>query len=200
MPVYQTGMIETNQDSPEKTDDELLSAVVNADEDAFRVLYLRYYERLRQFSFRMTRRAELVDEVLNDTFFTVWKSAHKFASRSAVSTWIFGIAYRKCLKAIERSDRWYLHHPEMNLDDVLSLSNGPEQTTEEQQLRSRVIQGLHGLSAEQRLVFELTHFFGYSYPEIAEVAQCSVNTVKTRMFHARRKLQESLGNDLGKRV
>lgn len=174
-------------------DEELMAAVAARDEAAFRTLYLRYFNRLRQFIVRVTRRPDLAGEVLNDTFFTVWRKAPDFAARSAVSTWIFGIAYRKCLKALERTERWQARYRPMDRDeDPAGGDERPEQAADGARLRRRVRESLEDLSPEQRMVFELTHFFGYSYPEIAAVSRCSVNTVKTRMFHARRKLRASL--------
>ena len=124
--------------------------------------------------------------------FVVWKDAGRFAGRSKVSTWIFGIAYRKALKTIEKSRRNKeyqagLHQP---LDDARQQSiDGLENDVVN---AGWVESGLAQLPAEQRLVMELTFFLGLSYPEIALIADCPVNTVKTRMFHARQKLRNIL--------
>jgi RNA polymerase sigma-70 factor (ECF subfamily) len=180
---------------PQIADDELIASVARQDEAAFRTLYMRYYERLRQFIMRVTRRSDLAEEVLNDTFFTVWNKAGNFGGYSSVSTWIFGIAYNKCLKALERTERWQTRYFAMDQEQEFSADYSPDEAADDAQLRRRVHNSLNQLSPEQRMVFELTHFLGYSYSEIAAVADCSINTVKTRMFHARRKLQALLINE-----
>lgn len=184
-----------NDQQPQTPDVELIAAVVRQDEAAFRALYMRYYERLRQFIYKVVRRPDLVEEVLNDTFFTVWNKAGNFGGYSSVSTWIFGIAYNKCLKALERTERWQTRYFAMDQEEEFSRDYSPDEVADDARLHRRVHHSLKQLSPEQRMVFELTHFLGYSYSEIAAVADCSINTVKTRMFHARRKLQALLINE-----
>src|SRR6185295_12772875 len=89
------------------TDDELLllRRVAAKDYRAFEALYSLYYRRLFGYLFKLMRRAELVEEVLNDVMLVVWRKADGFDGRSRPSTWIFGIAYHKALKALaDRSE------------------------------------------------------------------------------------------------
>ena len=80
----------------------LLRKVAAKDRKAFEALYHLYYRRLFGYLLKMTRRAELVEEVLNDVMLAIWKGAASFDGRSRPSTWIFGIAYHKALKALAR--------------------------------------------------------------------------------------------------
>src|SRR6185369_488689 len=80
----------------------LLRRVAAADRKAFETLYHLYYRRLFAYLFKLTRRAELVEEVLNDVMFAVCTSAARFDGRARPSTWIFGIAYHKAMKALSR--------------------------------------------------------------------------------------------------
>jgi RNA polymerase sigma-70 factor (ECF subfamily) len=176
------------------SDSELLSQIACKNKAAFRILYLRHYRRIRQFILRMIQRNDLVEEVLNDTFFTVWQKAGEFNAQSKVSTWIFGIAYHKCLKALEYAERWRVRHCDV-VEIEASLVDKqlwPDAEAAHIQLKHVLSRQLQELPAEQRMVFELTYFLGYSYSEIAEVADVPVNTVKTRMFHARRKLRQTM--------
>jgi RNA polymerase sigma factor (sigma-70 family) len=83
----------------------LLRRIADGDRGAFEELYHRYHRRLFGYVFKVTRRQELVDEVLDDTLLAVWQGAASFGGRSRPSTWIFGIAYRKSLKALRRLSR-----------------------------------------------------------------------------------------------
>jgi RNA polymerase sigma factor (sigma-70 family) len=173
-------------------DDELalLRRVATKDRRAFEALYHLYYRRLFGYLLKLTRRAELVEEALNDVMLAVWKGAPGFDGRSRVSTWIFGIAYHKALKSLaRRSDETAeedIQRPEP-LDD-----EEPESLAVRKELAGVLGRALSALPAEQRAVVEMTYYYGMAYQEIAEIMGCPVNTVKTRMFHARRRLKELL--------
>ena len=87
-------------------DSNLLERIADGDRGAFEALYRRYHPRLYGYLLRLLRRPELVEEAVDDALFVVWRKAVGFQGASRVSTWIFGIAYRKGLKALARIDRW----------------------------------------------------------------------------------------------
>jgi RNA polymerase sigma-70 factor (ECF subfamily) len=165
----------------------LLERVAGKDRGAFQELYQRYYQRLFGFIFKLTRRPELVEEALNDTLLAVWKGAGSFDGRSRVSTWILGIAHRQALKSLSRTKR---AERDFGPDAVRGDEpEGPESLLARRELASVLGRALEQLPPDQRAVVELTYFHGCSYPEIATIVGCPVNTVKTRMFHARRRLR-----------
>lgn len=169
-------------------DHALLARVAARDRRAFEILYRRYYRRLFGYLLKVTRRVEIVDEVLDDVMLVVWEKAHRFDGRSRPSSWILGIAYRKALKALSRLPaEASLPEPEDAVDP-----DGPERAAVERQVATTLDRALGEISPEQRAVVELTYYGGYSYREIAAIVGCPVNTVKTRMFHARRRLRELL--------
>jgi RNA polymerase sigma-70 factor, ECF subfamily len=163
---------------------ELLRQVAGRDRAAFKELYLIYHRRLARFLMRMTARHDLIEEVINDTLWTVWLKAADFRGDSQVSTWIVGITYRRALKALRRPDalRQVQDEEEHAAPDAGLLDEN----------RQWLDRGLAELPLEQRMVIELAYLLGHSCEEIAQIMQCPVNTVKTRMFHAREKLRRSL--------
>lgn len=167
-------------------DATLIVRIAARDRDAFESLYRGYYPRLRRFIERVTRRPQIVDEIVNDTMYVVWRKAPSYNLRSKVSTWIFGIALRRALKALKRTDDPVDFVPDERPDPG---SAGPEGLLLQQETRASIVRALGALSPEHRAVIELTYFEGYSCAEIAEIVRCPVNTVKTRMFHARRRLR-----------
>ena len=168
---------------------DLLHRIASQDQYAFEVLYRIYYRRLTRFLDRITRRPHANEEVLDDTMFAVWCKAATFNGTSQVSTWIFAIAYRMALKALKRDRAW----TQRLLDDgEPDAAPSPEAALIEGESRSRIKRLLAELSPEQRAVIELTYYHGCAYKEIAEIVGCPVDTVKTRMFHARRKLRAVL--------
>lgn len=185
------------------TDDESdlarLARIARGDRQALHEIYTVYYHPLLRFIYRVTGQLELAQEGVNDVMMVVWRNAEEFARRSSVSTWIMGIAYRKALKLRERSRRWSDRFASVDFDEWIERSDVPAEPSDDGDLRDLLDQALKHLSAEHRAVVELTYFYGCSYEEIAVIAGCPVNTVKTRMFHARaklRKLLPTLGQDL----
>jgi RNA polymerase sigma-70 factor (ECF subfamily) len=168
----------------------LLDRVAGGDRTAFETLYTLYYPRLFRFLLRYTGSLGHVEELINDVMLVVWRRASDFRGRSKVSTWVLGIAYRKGLKSLDR-DRRRPRHDDIDEIELASVES-PEHDLSRRQLRDRVLAALGRLPAEQRAVLELTYYHGCSYPEIAEILGCPHNTVKTRMFHARRKLRDLL--------
>jgi RNA polymerase sigma-70 factor, ECF subfamily len=173
---------------------ELLRQVAAGDRTAFKELYLIYHRRLARFLMRMTSRHDLIEEVINDTLWTVWLKAGDFRGDSLVSTWIVGITYRRALKALRRHGA-----PRPMLVEEVAVA--PDAQLEDEN-RQWLGQALAELPLEQRMVMEFSYLMGHSCEEIAQIMQCPVNTVKTRMFHAREKLRRSLprlagGNQTG---
>lgn len=172
-------------------DDELalLRRVAAKDRKAFEALYHLYYRRLFGYLLKITRRAELVEEVLNDVMLAIWKGAAGFDGRSRPSTWIFGIAYHKALKALARQPQETGEEAER--PEPVDREE-PESLAVRRELATVLGRALGALPPDQRAVVELTYYYGLAYQEISEIVGCPVNTVKTRMFHARRRLREML--------
>src|ERR1700722_4537855 len=145
-------------------------------------LYHLYHRRLARFLMALTSPHDLAEEIINDTFWVIWQHAADFRGASQLSTWIFGIGYRRALKTLKRI------RPEVAIDseEVPEQFEEPWQAAE---LREWLDAALAKLPHEQRVVLELAYHVGHSCEEIAAIMQCPVNTVKTRMFHARRKLK-----------
>jgi RNA polymerase sigma-70 factor (ECF subfamily) len=182
--------------SSDASDVALLVRVVARDLRAFEALYRIYHPRLDRFLGLMTARRAVVEEALNDTMLVVWDRAHTYNGQSKVSTWIFGIAYRTALKALRTQDE-PVEPP--TVEQPASADDGPEQLLSAEQVRAALGRALDALSAEHRCVLVLTYFHDLPYAEIAGIVDCPVDTVKTRVFHARRRLRALLHDALGAR-
>jgi RNA polymerase sigma-70 factor, ECF subfamily len=178
--------------SDDAADVEVLRRIGAGDREALRELYTAYYHRLLRFIYRITHRLDLAQEGVNDVMLVVWRNSQSFGHRSSVSTWLMGIAYRKALKSLEASRRWSDRFASVDFDVFVERSEPPGEHSDDGDLRDLLEEAMRHLSPEQRAVVELTYFYGCTYEEIAAVAGCPVNTVKTRMFHARAKLKHLL--------
>jgi RNA polymerase sigma-70 factor (ECF subfamily) len=171
--------------SSDALDVALLRQVAAGDRRAFDTLYRRYWPRLTRFLDQLTHRPHLVEELVNDTLLVVWHKAGGFEAKARVSTWVFAIAYRKALKALKRREPFV----DAALTEEVAGPDDPERDAIQVQQRRELRRALATLPPEQRAVVELTYYHDYAYPEIAQILGCPVDTVKTRMFHARRKLR-----------
>ena len=178
--------VESKKGLSRGSDSELLSAIAAGDRRALEVLYLGYQPRVARFLLRFTECRENIEEIINDTFMVVWRSADDFRWESQVSSWIFGIAHRTALKSIRR---------QKYRSAARSLDESPVQTVDpvlEAEIRDWVRTGLNRLPDEQRLALELACHMGYSLMEIADITDAPIGTVKARMFLARQKLRQHL--------
>jgi RNA polymerase sigma-70 factor (ECF subfamily) len=163
---------------------QLLQRIADRDGDAFEALFESYYPRLFRFLFRLTRSHGAAEELANDVLLTLWKDADRFRGDSKVSTWIFGIAYRQALAHLRK--RKFKLVPFVERDAVVDEAGA--QIEREDWVR----RGVEELPPKQKLTVMLVYFLGLSCEETAKVSGVPVSTVKTRMFHARRKMKHHL--------
>ncbi|MCB1949847.1 MAG: sigma-70 family RNA polymerase sigma factor [Burkholderiales bacterium] len=173
---------------------QLITETAAGNEKAFEQLYQLYFSRLFQFIFRITRTQNGIEEIINDVMYVVWEKASTYDQTCRPSTWILGIAYFKALKRVEKSVADEDRSVEFN-DELDYFPDKSTQWISQIETSNWLEVAFTQLSTEQRAVVEMTYFQGLHYNEIAEIMQCPENTVKTRMFHARKILAKSLQED-----
>jgi RNA polymerase sigma-70 factor (ECF subfamily) len=178
---------------PTPDDARLIARIANGDLRAFETLYRNYHQRLTRFIVNMIHRPHIAEEVLNDTMLVVWRRAGSYDGASRVSTWIFAIAYRRALSAMRGHREPMEDH---DADSRESSDEGPERLVGRGMVRKRLVEAMSNLSADHRAVVDLTYFHEMDYREIAQIMDCPVDTVKTRMYHARRHLKRVLSGEL----
>jgi RNA polymerase sigma-70 factor (ECF subfamily) len=164
--------------------------VAAQDQQAFETLYRQYAPRLYRYLSRFIPQPDLIEEVLDDVMVVVWQNAARFDGPTKPSTWILGIAYHKALKARAKLRKQPVDLPPPAPE--WSQAHDPAEILNYQDLQRELAQALARLSPEQRAVVELTFHQECSYQEIAAIMGCPVNTVKTRMWHARQYLMQAL--------
>src|SRR6516165_3695788 len=168
------------------SDERLVEQVAAGDRVAMQVLYARHHLRVYRFVLRIVNDAATAEDLTSDAFLDVWKDASRFKGRSQVSTWILSIARYKALAALRRrtNDR---------LDNVIACSipddaDGPEAILQKENESAILRQCLTQLSPAHREVIDLVYYHEKSIAEVAEIIGAPPNTVKTRMFHARKRV------------
>lgn len=176
----------------------LIARVAAQDQQALAVLYERYAARLGRYLSKILRSRELVDEAVNDTLFTVWRKAGGYdPERATVSAWMFGIAHKAGLKVYRHAGAGFtiqLFRDDEDVQDFPSDTHDPAATVLGWELGRELVAALEQLSPPHRAVIELTFVEGFSYPKIAAILDCPENTVKTRMFYARKRLAQLLAH------
>lgn len=174
----------------------LVGRIAAGDRRAFEALYRAYFPRLGRFLQRMTRSSALIEEIVNDTLLAVWRKAATFDGSSKVSTWIFAIAYRRACKALQAFDE----PVDAGIDEREGVdADRPDWQFERLRLAHAVDAALAQLPLAQRTAFQLTLYHDMSQAEIADIMACPVNTIKTRLFHARKRLALLLDGQLEER-
>ena len=154
------------------------------------VLFARHHVRIYRFVLRLLRDQWKAEDLISEVFLDVWRQADRFEGRSTVSTWLLAIARFKALSALRRK-------PEEGLDEdaaleIEDLADNPEVTLEKKDRSAVIRKCLMGLSAEHREIIDLVYYHKKSAQEVAKIVGIPENTVKTRMFYARKKLAEML--------
>jgi RNA polymerase sigma-70 factor, ECF subfamily len=185
--ISRAGKLGSGQGTPDET---LLGAIANGDQCAMRVLYARHHVRVYRFVLRLTQDRSLAEDVVSDVFIDVWRQAGGFKGKSQVSTWVLAIARHKALSALRA-------HSDAQLDDNAAASvvdpTDDAETMMSKRDRSIAIQKcLAQLSAAHREVLDLVYYHERSVDEVAEIVGVPVSTVKTRMFYARKRMENLL--------
>ena len=174
-------------------DTRLIEQLCSGDMAVFEAFYKDYRPKLRAFIRGIVPSEQAVDEVFDDVMMVVWDRIKDFEGRSKLSTWVYGIAYRRSLK--ERKPVREVEMPD-HMDENQEIGPDADEPFAQITTKHRLQAALGKLPDDQGSVVRLAYFEGLNYREIGSIMDCPEDTVKTRMFHARRKLKASLGGTL----
>jgi RNA polymerase sigma-70 factor (ECF subfamily) len=172
--------------APIAIDETLIRAVARGDRSAMQTLFIRHRVKVFRFVLRLVRNRATAEDLTADVFLDVWRNASRFEGRSAAATWILAIARFKALSALRRSRERTLE--ETTLERLVDHSEGPANKHRGDVLRACLAR----LSLDHREVIDLVYYHEKSLDEVAKIVNVPVNTVKTRMFHARRRIAQQL--------
>jgi len=172
------------------SDEALIGAIAAGDRRAMQALYARHNARIYRFVLHLTKDSSLAEDLVSEVFLDVWRAAESFKAKSQVSTWMLAIARHKALSVLRRrSDK------QLDEDAATAIVDPADdaETTVHKRERSAVLQHcLSQLSTLHREVLDLVYYYEKSVDEVAEIVGAPTNTVKTRMFYARKHMQTLL--------
>ena len=168
---------------------QLLERIAGGDEAALAELHRVFARRVFVFAAARLRDDAAAEEAVADTFFEIWRHARRFRGESQPSTWMFGIARNIVLNKLRA------RAPETDeLDEAMPTDDlGAFDELARKELRAGILRCMEALSAAHRECLYLVFYEGLSLAEVAALQGCPENTVKTRLFHARRNIKDCLG-------
>jgi RNA polymerase sigma-70 factor (ECF subfamily) len=163
---------------------------VDSDKLSMRTLFARHNVRVYRFVLRLVNDEALAEDLVNEVFVDVWKNADKFEGNSQVSTWVLAIARFKALSALRR-------RKDSSLDEVEAAAipdsaDNPEICLQKKDRVAILRECMSHLSRDHREIIDLVYYHEKSVDEVAEIVGVPKNTVKTRMFYARKRMSELL--------
>jgi RNA polymerase sigma-70 factor, ECF subfamily len=172
------------------SDDVLIARIAQGDRLAMQVLFGRHHVMVFRFGLRLVRDEQVAKDLISEVFFDVWRQAGKFEGRSTVSTWLLAITRFKAFSALRRKKD--VESDEDAANAIEDPADSPEMSVQKMDISNAVRRCLTALTSEHREVIDLVYYHEKSIEEVAEIVGIPANTVKTRLFYARKKLAELL--------
>jgi RNA polymerase sigma-70 factor, ECF subfamily len=170
------------------SDEALVSQIAQRDKRALQQLYSRHHVRIYRFALRFLNDEAAAEDIVSEVFIDVWRQAERFEGRSQVTTWLLAIARNKALSLLRRRSSEELD------DEVAEFIEDPSDNPEVAMLKSQRASMLQDcltqLSPAHREIVDLVYYHEKSVEEVAEIISVPANTVKTRMFYARKRIGE----------
>jgi len=167
---------------------ELVHRSQQGDTAAFAILVTKYRPKVFTRIYRIIQSQEDALELSQKTFVKVWQGIRDFEGKSSFYTWLYRVATREALEWLRRTRPLFV---ELNAD-LRSPVADPNHELQKSEVQKMVVAAVSKLSPKHRSVIILKDLEDLTYLEIAEILHCSVGTVMSRLFHARRKLQIAL--------
>ena len=168
----------------------LIARIAAGDTVALRRLFAGHQLRVYRFILRLVQNAAIAEEITNEVFLEVWRNAGSFEGASTAVTWILSIAHHRAVSSLRkrREESW----DEGAAAALPDTADDPEVAAQKVDKGAILRRCLDGLSPEHRGIIDLVYYHEMSIAEAGDVLQIPANTVKTRLFHARKRLSELL--------
>ncbi len=177
------------------SDHELLGRIASGDRLAFQTFYARHNVKLFRYLVRLIGERALAEDVLHDVYLEVWRSADRFEGRSSPATWVMSIARFKAVNTLRKRGA-RVPDSEDAAEEMEDGDASPEERSMMADKSEAIRRCLAKLSPEHREIIDLVYYHEKSIREVCDIVGIPENTVKTRMFYARKKLQHFL-NEAG---
>jgi RNA polymerase sigma-70 factor (ECF subfamily) len=184
----------------EKSDETLMLQFQTGDLHSFDTLVKRWEKPLLNYCYRMVNDIALAEDLRQEVFLRIYRSAKKYRPTAQFPTWMYRIATNLCLDTLAKQKRRkeipidaYLESESEGFGEKLvDLSDTPDAAVVKKEVESHVRSVLVRLPENQRVVVIMRHYNGMKFREIAEVLECPISTVKSRMAAGMERLGQML--------
>ena len=189
--------------SNKEIDLSLVKRVKKGDYRAFDLLVLKYQSRVIATAFKFVKEKQLAEDIAQEAFIKSYKSIDSFREESSFYTWVYRITVntaKNYLVSSKRRDEVVIS--DLSKDDSFYPEkldvDSPQEILKASELRDLIFETLSSLGEETRTALSLREFDGLSYEQIAEIVQCPVGTVRSRIFRGREIIEEVVGKHMDK--
>jgi RNA polymerase sigma-70 factor (ECF subfamily) len=177
----------------QKSDDALIMLFQNGEHEVFRFLVERYQEKVRNIIFSIFNDQDVVDDIAQEVFIKVYQALRNFRFESSFYTWVYRITVNKCRDELRKKKvKRFFSFQSFEKTTNLKIENMATTTFDDENLKGVIEESLKKLPEKFRMPIILKDIDGMSYDEIAEVLECEVGTVKSRLSRGRAMLKEIL--------
>lgn len=177
----------------QKSDDALIQSFQEGNTAVFRFLVERYQERVRNLIYSIFNEADIVDDLAQEVFIKAYEALPRFRSDSSFYTWLYRIAVNRSRDEMRRRKvKRFFSFNTVESTTNLKLENLLTTTFDDEQTREVIERELGKLPDKYRMPIVLKDIEGLSYDEIADVLECEVGTVKSRLSRGRTMLKDAL--------
>ena len=166
----------------------LIRSIAAGDKQAMQILFARHNVRIFRFLVRFVGDTSAAEDLVSEVFLDVWRHAGRFRGRAQVTTWLLALARNKALSALRRRSTEELD--DKTVAAIEDPQDNPEVTIQNRQTSEILLNCLTQLSPPHREVIDLVYYHEKSIDEVADITGVPQNTVKTRVFYARRRIAE----------
>jgi len=186
-------IISANTPNEQKSDDSLIMLFQSGEKEVFRYLLERYQEKVRNVIFSIFNDPDLVDDIAQEVFIKVYQALPNFRFESSFYTWVYRIAVNKCRDELRKKKvKRFFTFQSFESTTNIKIENLATVTFDDENIRSVIEDSLKKIPEKFRMPIILKDIDGMSYDEIAEVLDCEVGTVKSRLSRGRTMLKELL--------
>ena len=189
--------------SNKEIDLSLVKRVKKGDYRAFDLLVLKYQSRVIATAFKFVKEKQLAEDIAQEAFIKSYKSIDSFREESSFYTWVYRITVNTAKNYLVSSKRREeIMISDLSQDDSFYPEkldvDSPQEILKASELRDLIFETLSSLGEETRTALSLREFDGLSYEQIAEIVQCPVGTVRSRIFRGREVIEEVVGKHMDK--
>lgn len=180
---------------------DLILRCQKGDQEAFKEIFDQYHRKVYRIAYGLVRQREDALDIVQEVFIKLFRSIKNFKGKSKFYTYLYRMTMNTAIdhtrkvgkSSLLKAEEDWGHFPD-------SIEKGPDRLLLQKELEERVNWAMAKLPGEQKMALVLREVEGLSYKEMAETMGCSIGTVMSRLYYGRRKVQQLLGEELGKKV